>query len=52
MPHIAIIGKLRPRMGSTRFVFWTVKGSALPITWDQAIDRLMSSSATPGPGAP
>jgi hypothetical protein len=49
---LAIIRKLRPRMGSTRFVFWTVKGSALPTTWDEAVDRLMSSSATPGPGAP
>jgi hypothetical protein len=31
---------------------WTVKGSALPVTWDDAIERLMSSSATPRPGAP
>jgi quinol monooxygenase YgiN len=52
MPHLAIIRKLRPHMGQTRFTFWTVKGSALPITWDEAIDRLMSASATPGPGAP
>jgi quinol monooxygenase YgiN len=51
MPHLAIIRKLRPRMGQTRFSFWTVKGSALPITWEEAIDRLMSSSATPGPSA-
>jgi hypothetical protein len=51
MPHLAVIRKLRPRMGPTRFTFWTVKGSALPISWDEAIDRLMSSSATPGPGA-
>jgi quinol monooxygenase YgiN len=51
MPHLAIIRKLRPRMGPTRFSFWTVKGSALPITWEEAIDRLMSSSATPGPSA-
>ena len=52
MPHLAIIRKLRPRMGPTRFTFWTVQGSALPITWDEATDRLMSSSATPGHGAP
>ena len=32
--------------------FWTVQGSALPITWDEATNRLMSSSATPGHGAP
>jgi hypothetical protein len=52
MPHLAVIRKLRPRMGPTRFTFWTVQGSALPITWDEATDRLMSSSATPGHGAP
>ena len=52
MPHLAIIRKLRPRMGPTKFTFWTVQGSALPITWDEAIERLMSSAATPGPGAP
>lgn len=51
MPHLAVIRKLRPRMGPTRFVFWTVQGSALPITWEEAIDRLMSSSATLGPSA-
>ena len=52
MPHLAIIRKLRPRMGPTKFTFLTVEGSALPITWDEAIERLMSSAATPGPGAP
>jgi quinol monooxygenase YgiN len=51
MPHLAVIRRLRPRMGQSRFVFWTVKGSALPITWEEATDRLMSSSATPGPSA-
>jgi hypothetical protein len=30
MPHLAVIRRLRPRMGQSRFVFWTVKGSALP----------------------
>ena len=52
MPHLAIIRKLRPRMGPTKFTFWTVQGSALPVTWDEAIERLMSSAAIPGPGAP
>ena len=51
MPHLAVIRTLRPRMGPTRFQFWTVQGSALPITWKEAIDRLMGSSATPGPSA-
>jgi quinol monooxygenase YgiN len=52
MPHLAIIRKLRPRMDPTKFSFWTVKGSALPVTWDKARQHLMSSSATPGPSAP
>ena len=51
MPHLAVIRTLHPRMGPTRFQFWTVHGSALPVTWKEAIDRLMSSSATPGPSA-
>src|SRR4029453_19642281 len=51
MPHLAIIRKLRPRMGQTKFSFWTVKGSALPITGEEAIARLMGSSAPPGPSA-
>ena len=44
LPHLAVIGTLRPHMGPTRFSFWTVKGSALTITWEEATDRLMSSS--------
>ena len=51
MPHLAVIRTLHPRMGPTRFQFWTVQGSALPVTWKEAINRLMSSSATPGPSA-
>jgi heme-degrading monooxygenase HmoA len=34
-PHRAIIRRLRPLMGSTRFEFFTVSGSDLPMTWDQ-----------------
>ena len=52
IPHLAIICTLRPHRGQTRFSFWTVNGSALPITWDQATNHLTSSSATPGPSAP
>ncbi|MGN6173469.1 MAG: hypothetical protein ACTHPS_11040 [Streptosporangiaceae bacterium] len=40
MPHLAVIGKLRPHMGQTKFEFWTVPGSKLPITWDEATERL------------
>jgi len=34
-PHKRIIGRLRPRMGQTRFEFFPVSGSDLPLTWDQ-----------------
>ncbi len=52
MPHLGVMGKLRPHMGPTRFATWTVSGSALPVTWDDAIERLMGSAADFGPGAP
>ena len=34
-PHRAIIRRLRPLMGPTRFEFFEVPGSDLPMTWDQ-----------------
>jgi heme-degrading monooxygenase HmoA len=34
-PHRAIIRRLRPLMGPTRFEFFQVPGSDLPLTWDQ-----------------
>jgi quinol monooxygenase YgiN len=34
-PHRAIIGRLRPLMGPTRFEFFQMRGSDLPLTWDQ-----------------
>ena len=34
-PHRAIIARLRPLMGQTRFEFFQVTGSDLPMTWDQ-----------------
>jgi hypothetical protein len=34
-PHRRIIAALRPRMGQTRFEFFPVSGSDLPMTWEQ-----------------
>src|SRR5215471_16810142 len=34
-PHRAIIRRLRPLMGQTRFEFFQVPGSDLPLAWDQ-----------------
>jgi len=45
MPHISIIRRLRPRMGETVFRTWTAPGSALRISWDTAIARLMADTA-------
>ena len=42
-PHRAIIGGLRPLMGPTRFEFFQVPGSDLPLTWDQMKAPLQST---------
>lgn len=34
-PHRAITRRLRPLMGRTRFEFFQIRGSDLPMTWDQ-----------------
>ncbi len=34
-PHRRIIRRLRPLMGKTRFEFFGISGSELPMTWDQ-----------------
>ena len=46
MPHLAVMGRLRPHMETTRFLTWTVLGTLLPIRWEDAIERLMGSTAT------
>jgi len=46
MPHLAVMGRLRPHMEATRFVTWTVPGRLLPVRWEDAIERLMGSTAT------
>jgi hypothetical protein len=52
LPHRAVMAKLRPDMGSTRFVTWTCRGSALPVSWNDALPRLLrpAESAPPPPG--
>ena len=47
MPHLAVMGRLRPQMEPTRFLTWTIPGTLLPIRWEEdAIERLMRSTAT------
>ena len=38
-PHLHIMTALAPHMGETKFVRWTVKGSELPLRWDDALRR-------------
>ena len=38
-PHVEAMKALRPHMSQTRFIEWTISGSALPPTWDDALER-------------
>ncbi len=39
-PHARMMSELKPQMGPTKFVTWTVKGSDGRPTWDDALVRL------------
>jgi hypothetical protein len=39
-PHRAITRRLRPLMGPTRFEFFPLPGSELPLTWDQMKEKV------------
>ena len=43
-PHVEAMTALRPHMGPTRFVRWSVKGSETPVAWDTALRRLEGGS--------
>ena len=38
-PHLEAMAALRPHMGPTRFVRWTVRGTQVPVRWDDAWSR-------------
>jgi len=38
-PHLRIMTALAPHMDKTKFVRWMVKGSELPLRWDDALRR-------------
>jgi quinol monooxygenase YgiN len=44
-PHLDIMKALAPYMGETRFRRWNVKGSELPLRWDDALRRDTASIA-------
>ena len=45
-PHRAITGRLRPLMGQTRFEFFQITGSDLPLTWEQMKAPVQSHQET------
>jgi len=40
LPHADVMRELRPHMDATKFVTWSVPGSALPIPWNEAMAHL------------
>jgi quinol monooxygenase YgiN len=42
-PHGRLMAALAPHMGETKFVRWMVKGSQLPLCWDDALRRFVGS---------
>jgi hypothetical protein len=49
-PHVAIMKAMAPFMGATRFVRWNVKGSELPLRWDDALRRDQNQAMTENGG--
>jgi quinol monooxygenase YgiN len=43
-PHVRIMTALAPHMDQTKFLRWTVKGSQLPLRWDDALRRFAGNS--------
>lgn len=52
LPHRQIMRSLRPYMEATKFTSWDVPGSALPLSWPEAIAVLLRSSPARGPAGP
>ncbi|GAA1252974.1 hypothetical protein GCM10009609_15370 [Pseudonocardia aurantiaca] len=43
-PHRTIMGRHRSAMADSRFTFWNVPSSALPLDWDDAERRLAAAA--------
>ena len=43
-PHLRLMAAFAPHMDETKFVRWTVKGSQLPLRWDDALLRFFGST--------
>lgn len=46
-PHVSIMAALAPHMAKTKFVRWMVKGSQLPLKWDEALRRFTTVQYLP-----
>lgn len=47
-PHLLAMTALVPHMDKTHFLRWTVKGSALPLQWHEALRRFAADPSHPG----
>ena len=45
-PHFDIMSAIAPDMGTTRFVRWYVRGSALPPSWPEALQRIEDAGSS------
>jgi Domain of unknown function (DUF3291) len=43
-PHAGKIAQIRPWMAGSTFVAWTAGSDQLPVTWDQARDRVRTAT--------
>jgi len=43
-PHRTAMKELQPVMGPTKFVRWRVRGSEVPLSWDEGLRRVESTS--------
>jgi hypothetical protein len=49
VPHVDTMRELGPKLGQERkFVRWKLRGSEVPPTWDQALERLQAGGEAYG----
>lgn len=40
LPHGDVMASIKPAMGTTAFVTWSAAGTAVPLSWTEAVNRL------------
>lgn len=43
LPHGDVMDKMTPLMGETKFIYWNVDASEIPLRWDAAKARMASA---------